>query len=64
MKGDGTKSMLLKCFNDMTELGQVGLEVWNGGNVLALRKGDGDVEKQRIPISGMMFERRSLLARM
>jgi hypothetical protein len=61
MKGDGTKGMRLECLNDMSVLGQVGLEVGNSGDVLALRKRDGDVEKQRIPISAMMmFERMGL----
>jgi len=45
MKGDGTKCMLLKCCDDMRVLGQPGLEVRNSGDVLALRKCDGDVEK-------------------
>jgi hypothetical protein len=31
--------------NNLSEHGQVGLEVWNGGNVLGLRKGDRDVEE-------------------
>ena len=53
MKGDGTKGMLLKSFNDMPVLGQVGLKVGNSGNILALRERDGDVEKQRITISAM-----------
>lgn len=65
MKGDGTKGMRLKCFDDMSVLGQAGLEVWNSDEVLALRKRDGDVEKQRISISAMvMFEQMGLLARM
>jgi hypothetical protein len=64
MKANGTKGMLLKCFDDMAELGQVGLEAGDSGDVLALRKRDGDVEKQRVPISGVMFERMRLLTRM
>ena len=64
MKRDGTKGMLLKCANDMFVLGQVGLKVGNGGDVRALGKQDGDVEKQRISISGVMFEGMGLLARM
>lgn len=61
MKGDETKCVLLKCRDDMGVLGQPGLEVGNSGYVLALRKRDGDVEKQRIPISGVTYERMSLL---
>jgi hypothetical protein len=65
MKRDGTKSMRLECFEEMSVLGQVRLEVGNGGDVLALRKRDGDVEKQRIWIAAMvLFERMGLLVRM
>ena len=61
MKGDGTKSMLLKSFNDMPVLWQVGLKVGDSGDVLAFRERDGDVEKQRITISAMRtFVRRRL----
>ena len=61
MKGDGTKGMLLKSFNDMPVLGQVRLKVGNSGNILALRERDGDVEEQRITISAMRtFVRRRL----
>ena len=57
--------MLLKSFNDMPELGQVGLKVGNSGDVLALRKRDGDIEKQQITtLARMTFERVSLSARM
>ena len=54
MKGDGTEGMLLKSFDDMPVLGQVGLKVGNSRDVLALRKRDGDVEKQTT-ISAMMM---------
>jgi hypothetical protein len=64
MKRDGTKGMRLKCFEEMSVLRQVRLEVGNSGDVLALRKRDGDVEKQRISIAAMVFERMGLLARM
>ena len=64
MKGDGAEYIFRKCRDDMAVLGQPGLEVGNSGHVLALRKCDGDVEKQRIMISGMTFERMGLLARM
>lgn len=64
MKRDGTKGMRLKCFEEMSVLGQVRLEVGNSGDVLALWKRDGDVEKQRISIAAMVFERMGLLARM
>ena len=57
--------MRLECFEEMSVLGQVRLEVGNGGDVLALRKRDGDVEKQRIWIAAMvLFERMGLLVRM
>ena len=64
MKRDGTKGMRLKCFEEMSVLRQVRLEVGNSGDVLALWKRDGDVEKQRISIAAMVFERMGLLARM
>jgi hypothetical protein len=63
MKGDETECMLLKRCDDMGVPGQPCLKVGNGGDVLALRERDGDVKKQRILISGMTFERMSLLAR-
>jgi len=50
MKGDGSKRMRGEFLNYVSERGQVGLKVWNGGNVLGLRKGDGDVEEQRISL--------------
>ena len=50
MKGDGSKRMRGELLNYVSEHGQVGLKVWNGGNVLGLRKGDGDVEEQRISL--------------
>lgn len=56
--------MLLKPLDEMSILGQVGLKVRNCGDVLALRKCDGDVEKQRIMISAMALGRMCLLARM
>jgi hypothetical protein len=40
--------MCRKFFNDLSEHGHVCPEVGNGGNALALRKGDGDVEEQLI----------------
>jgi hypothetical protein len=46
MKGDGSKRMRGEFLDYVSEHGQVGLKVWNGGNVLGLRKGDGDVEEQ------------------
>lgn len=56
--------MLLKSLDEMPILGHVGLKVGNSGDVLALRKRDGDVEKQRIMISVMALGRMRLLARM
>ena len=57
--------MRLECFEEMSVLGQLRLEVGNSGDVLALRKRDGDVEKQRIWIAAMVvFERMGLLVRM
>ena len=47
MKGDGSKRMRGEFLDYVSEHAQVGLKVWNGGNVLGLRKGDGDVEEQR-----------------
>lgn len=38
MKGDETKSVLLKCSDVMDVLGQPGLKAGNSGDVLALRK--------------------------
>jgi hypothetical protein len=54
MKGDGSKRMRGEFLNYVSEHAQVGLKVWNGGNVLGLRKGDGDVEEQRISLARMV----------
>jgi hypothetical protein len=46
--------------DDMTEHGHEGREMGNGGNVLALRKRESDVEEQRISPVEMVSRRRDL----
>jgi hypothetical protein len=55
--------MLREGSNHVLEQGQVGLEVRDGGNVLALREQHGNVEVQHVPLLGTMFESGGLLAR-
>ena len=45
IKRDGTKRMRREFLEHVSEQGQVGHEVGNGGNIRALRKRDGDVEE-------------------
>jgi hypothetical protein len=45
MKGNGTKRMRRELLERVSEPGQVGREVGNGGDIRARRKRDGDVEE-------------------
>ena len=60
MEGDGIEFMRREFLDDMTEHGHVRREMGNGGNVLALRKREGDVEEQRVSPMEMVSGRRDL----
>lgn len=57
VEGDGTKGMLRELSDHLTERGQEGLKAGNSGDVLALRKRDGDIEEQHISMVRMAMMR-------
>lgn len=60
IEGDGIEFMRREFPDDMTEHWQVGPEMGNGGNVLALGERDCDVDEQRTSPAEMVSERRDL----